>query len=154
NRYLYTGRDLGLGEAEEGVENHAGKGDGEVYEEEVVWVEEKEICRGRVVFVGDKLPWFQGTFEFRYHHHGRYNVMAYTAPFEIAYERFLMINETIAQRIVKGIQLMYGIEFAWEVVAVDMSCLHLALRIFTASRALAPFSAVSDNQSSQAATAV
>ncbi|KAF9207344.1 phosphatidylethanolamine N-methyltransferase [Haplosporangium sp. Z 27] len=191
-RYLYTGPDLGLGEAEEGVEDHAGKGDGEVYEEEVVWVDEKEICRGRVVFVGDKLPWFQGTFEFRYHHHGRYNVMAYTEPFEIALEnqqggkeytvssvsqtllpfvqrcynsdeetmpcttdeRFLMINETIAQRIVKGIQLMYGIEFAWEVVAIDMSCLHLALRIFTANRALAPFQSISSDESSRAAAAV
>jgi len=55
-------------------------------------------------------------------------------------EKFIMINETIAQRIVKGIHLMYGIEFAWEVVAVDRSCLHLALRIYTARRALAPFS--------------
>lgn len=58
-------------------------------------------------------------------------------------ERFITINETIAQRIVKGIQLIYGIEFTWEVVATDMSCLHLALRIFTARRALAPFSSVS-----------
>ncbi|KAG0361845.1 phospholipid methyltransferase-domain-containing protein [Gamsiella multidivaricata] len=185
-RYLFVGRDLGLGEAEEGVENHAGKGDGEVMEEEVAWIGEKELCRGRVVFVGDKLPWFQGTFEFRYHHHGRYNVMAYTTPFAIKLEnyqedkehtvsaigqsllpyvqrcfnsdeetmpctvdeRFIMINEPIAQRIVKGIQLMYGIEFAWEVVAVDMSCLHLALRIFTARRALAPFSSVSSPSAS------
>ncbi|KAF9126094.1 phosphatidylethanolamine N-methyltransferase, partial [Linnemannia schmuckeri] len=84
NRYLYVGKDLGLGEALEGVENHAGMGDGEVIEEEVVWIDNKELCRGRVVFVGDKLPWFQGTFEFRYHHHGRYNVMAHTAPFKIA----------------------------------------------------------------------
>ncbi|KAF9899776.1 phosphatidylethanolamine N-methyltransferase, partial [Lobosporangium transversale] len=179
-RYLYVNRDLGLGEAEEGVNDHAGKGDGEIIEEEVVWIEEKELCRGRVVFLGDKLPWFQGTFEFRYHHHGRYNVMAYTTPFAIALEnyqdekehtvasishallpyvqrcfnsdeetmptsvdeRFIMINESIAQRIVRGIQLMYGIEFTWEVVAVDMSCLHLALRIFTARRALAPFSSI------------
>ena len=57
-----------------------------------------------------------------------------------ANEKFIMINQQIAQRIVKGIQLMYGIEFAWEVVAVDMSCLHLAIRIATARRALAPFS--------------
>ncbi|KAF9927492.1 phosphatidylethanolamine N-methyltransferase [Linnemannia zychae] len=180
NRYLYIGKDLGLGEALEGVENHAGMGDGEVIEEEVVWIEEKEVCRGRVVFLGDKLPWFQGTFEFRYHHHGRYNVMAYTTPFKIALpshqqetehsvasisqtllpyvqrcfnsdaevmpatvdERFIMINEQIAERIVKGIQLIYGIEFAWEVVSLDMSCLHLALRIFTARRALAPFSTI------------
>ncbi|KAF9141852.1 phosphatidylethanolamine N-methyltransferase [Mortierella sp. GBA39] len=180
NRYLYVGKDLGLGEALEGVENHAGMGDGEVIEEEVVWIDNKELCKGRVVFVGDKLPWFQGTFEFRYHHHGRYNVMVHTTPFKIALsslqeeaehsvasisqallpyvqrcynsdeetmpctvdERFIMINEQIAERIVKGIQLMYGIEFAWEVVSLDMSCLHLALRIFTATRALAPFSKV------------
>ncbi|KAF9388447.1 phosphatidylethanolamine N-methyltransferase [Podila verticillata] len=177
NRYLFVGRDLGLGEAEEGVENHAGKGDGEVIEEEVVMINGKELNQGRVVFLGDKLPWFQGMFEFRYHHHGRYNVMAHTEAFEIATdnyeqegqhtvasigrsllpyvqrcfnldestmptsvdERFVMINEQIAQRVVKGIQLMYGIEFAWEVVTVDMSCLYLALRIFTARRALAPF---------------
>ncbi|KAF8929655.1 phosphatidylethanolamine N-methyltransferase, partial [Haplosporangium gracile] len=84
NRYLYVGKDLGLGEALEGVENHAGMGDGEVIEEEVVWIDNRELCRGRVVFVGDKLPWFEGTFEFRYHHHGRYNVMAHTTPFKIA----------------------------------------------------------------------
>ena len=58
-------------------------------------------------------------------------------------ERFVMINEPIAQRIVKGIHLMYGIEFAWEVVAVDMCCLRLAMRIMTARRALAPFSPTS-----------
>lgn len=84
NRYLFVGRDLGLGEAEEGVENHAGKGDGEVIEEVVVMINGKELNQGRVVFLGDKLPWFQGTFEFRYHHHGRYNVMAHTEAFEIA----------------------------------------------------------------------
>lgn len=84
NRYLFVGRDLGLGEAEEGVENHAGKGDGEVIEEEVVVIDGKELNQGRVVFLGDKLPWFEGMFEFRYHHHGRYNVMAYTEAFEIA----------------------------------------------------------------------
>ncbi|KAG0253722.1 phosphatidylethanolamine N-methyltransferase [Mortierella polycephala] len=177
-RYLFVGHDQRLGEAEEGVDDHAGKGDGEVVEEEVVWVEEQEICRGQVSFLGDKLPWFEGKFEFRYHHHDRYNVMAYSEPFEIRLEnyednkdisvtsigqallpyvqrcfnndeetmpctvdeKFVMISQPIAQRIVKGIHLMYGIEFAWEVVAVDMCCLHLALRIYTARRALAPFS--------------
>ncbi|KAF9932021.1 phosphatidylethanolamine N-methyltransferase [Linnemannia zychae] len=179
-RYLFVMRDKELEGAEDpGLDGeHAGLGDGDVSEEEVVWVNEQEICRGQVVFYGDKLPWFQGTFEFRYHHHDRYNVMAHTTPFEItlpnyedtkdvsveainqallpyiqrcfnqdedtmpctADEKFIMINQQIAQRIVKGIQLMYGIEFAWEVVAVDMSCLRLAIRIATARRALAPFS--------------
>ncbi|KAF9299164.1 phosphatidylethanolamine N-methyltransferase [Linnemannia elongata] len=179
-RYLFVIRDKGLeGGQDPGLDgDHAGLGDGDVSEEEVVWVDEQEICRGQVVFSGDKLPWFQGTFEIRYHHHDRYNVMAHTSPFDItlpnyeeskdisvgsisqallpyiqrcfnededtmpctADEKFVMINQQIAQRIVKGIQLMYGIEFAWEVVAVDMSCLHLAIRIATARRALAPFS--------------
>ncbi|KFH73160.1 hypothetical protein MVEG_00381 [Podila verticillata NRRL 6337] len=177
-RYLFTGPDERLGEAEEGVDDHAGKGDGEVFEEEVVWINEKELCRSRVVFLGDKLPWFEGIFEFRYHHHNRYNVMACSEPFEMTLqnyenvkintvpliseallpfvqrcfnndkdvmpctieETFIMINESIAKRIVKGIELMYGIDFAWEVVAVDMSCSNLAQRIFTARKALAPFS--------------
>lgn len=82
-RYLFTGPDERLGEAEEGVDDHAGKGDGEVFEEEVVWINEKELCRGRVVFLGDKLPWFDGVFEFRYHHHNRYNVMTCSEPFEM-----------------------------------------------------------------------
>jgi phosphatidylethanolamine N-methyltransferase len=69
-------------------------------------------------------------------------------------ERFIVINETVAKRIVKGIQLMYGIEFSWEVVATDMSCLHLALRIFTARRALAPFAAVSSHELKGAGTDV
>ncbi|KAG0357444.1 phosphatidylethanolamine N-methyltransferase [Podila minutissima] len=177
-RYLFTGPDERLGEAEEGVDDHAGRGDGEVFEEEVVWINEKELCQGRVVFLGDKLPWFEGVFEFRYHHHNRYNVMACSEPFEITLqnyenvkidtvssigvallpfvqrcfnndkevmpctieETFIMINELIATRIVKGVELMYGIDFAWEVIAVDMSCSNLAQRIFTARKALAPFS--------------
>ncbi|KAG0203149.1 phosphatidylethanolamine N-methyltransferase [Mortierella sp. GBA30] len=189
-RYLFVGRDQRLGEAAEGVDNHAGHGDGEVFEEEVVWIDEQEVCRGQVVFLGDKLPWFEGTFEFRYHHHDRYNVMAHSEPFEMTLdnyedlkevsvasigqallpyvqrcynmdeevmpctveEKFVMINEPIAQRIVKGIHMMYGIEFAWEVVAVDMSCLHLALRIFTARRALAPFSTNGAQSSSDSET--
>ncbi|KAG0024359.1 phosphatidylethanolamine N-methyltransferase [Podila clonocystis] len=177
-RYLFTGPDERLGEAEEGVDDHAGKGDGEVIEEEVVWIDEKELCSGRVVFLGDKLPWFEGVYEFRYHHHNRYNVMACSEPFEMTLqnyenvkintvpsigeallpfvqrcfnndkevmpctieEAFIMINELIAKRIVQGVALMYGIDFAWEVVAVDMSCNNLAQRIFTARKALAPFS--------------
>ncbi|KAG0262475.1 phosphatidylethanolamine N-methyltransferase [Actinomortierella ambigua] len=185
-RYLFTGTAGLVGEADDGFDDHAGKGDGEVHDEQVVWINHKELCQGSVVFLGDKLPWFEGTFEFRYHHHDRYNCMAVSEPFEMSLpsfeaakdlsvadigqqllpyvqccfnadkeimpctveEPFLFIKETIAQRIVKGIHLLYGIEFAWEVVAVDMSCLHLALRIFTARRALAPFSAYAETDMS------
>ncbi|KAG0288195.1 phosphatidylethanolamine N-methyltransferase [Dissophora globulifera] len=176
--YLFITRDAKLGEPESDVHDHMGEHDGDVNEEEVVWVNDQEICRGEVVFYGDKLPWFQGTFELRYHHHNRYNVMAYSTPFEIAVENyenakdlsvesigetllsyvqlcfnmdedtmprtvdeeFVMMDEVIAQRIVQGIHLMFGIEFAWEVVTVDMRCLRLATRIMTAIHALAPFS--------------
>ncbi|KAF9926911.1 phosphatidylethanolamine N-methyltransferase [Modicella reniformis] len=177
-RYLFILRDNGLGEDfDEGINKHSGKGDGEVTEEQVVWVNDQEICRGQVTFLGDKLPWFPGKFEFRYHHHNRYNVMAYTVPFEINLEsfedakdlpatliaqnllpyiqhcfslnedtmpytvdeQFVMIDETIARRIVKGIHLMYGIEFAWDVVRIGVCCLRLAEQIVIARRALAPF---------------
>ncbi|KAF9432528.1 phosphatidylethanolamine N-methyltransferase [Entomortierella beljakovae] len=180
-RYLFTNKKHSLqDDTEESSIDHAGKGDGDVMEEEVVWVDNQEICKGKVVFWGDKLPWLHGVFEFRYHHHDRYNVMAYTPPIEITLgsiiepigshditissigesllhyvqrcfsldedimprtvdETFIMIDQHIAQRIVQGILLLYGIEFAWEVVAVDMSCQRLATRIQTAIRALAPF---------------
>lgn len=36
-----------------------------------------------IVFKGDKLPWKQGTYELRYHHDGKYKVMATSIPFEI-----------------------------------------------------------------------
>lgn len=38
---------------------------------------------GSVTFSGDKLWWTTGVFEFRYHHAGKHNVMAISAPFEI-----------------------------------------------------------------------
>lgn len=38
---------------------------------------------GRVVFRGDKLPWDIGSYEFRYHHDGKHNVMARSRPFDI-----------------------------------------------------------------------
>ncbi|KAH8429579.1 phosphatidylethanolamine N-methyltransferase [Aspergillus melleus] len=47
-----------------------------------------DIATGEVVFSGDKLFWTQGTFEFRYHHNGKHNVMAISRPFEIRISRF------------------------------------------------------------------
>jgi len=43
---------------------------------------------GTVEFTGDKLWWSTGIFEFRYHHDGRHNVMAISAPFEIVVPAF------------------------------------------------------------------
>ncbi|KAI8093518.1 phospholipid methyltransferase-domain-containing protein [Halteromyces radiatus] len=39
--------------------------------------------RGTVTFGGNQLPWEQGTYELRYHHDGKHNVMAVSAPFDI-----------------------------------------------------------------------
>ena len=50
--------------------------------------EAKDFLSGEVEFAGDKLWWVQGTFEFRYHHDGKYNVMAISQPFEIRINRF------------------------------------------------------------------
>lgn len=48
----------------------------------------KDFLSGEMEFAGDKLWWTQGTFEFRYHHDGKYNVMAISFPFEIRINRF------------------------------------------------------------------
>jgi phosphatidylethanolamine N-methyltransferase len=42
-----------------------------------------EEC-GTVVIKGDKLPWMVGLYEMRYHHDGKYNVLALEGPIEIA----------------------------------------------------------------------
>ncbi|KAI9752134.1 MAG: phosphatidylethanolamine N-methyltransferase [Lichina confinis] len=49
---------------------------------------ERDYVRGEMVFAGDKLWWTQGVFEFRYHHDGKYCVMAISRPFEIRVPRF------------------------------------------------------------------
>lgn len=38
---------------------------------------------GEVVFEGDALFWERGVYEFRYHYHGKHNVLAISKPFEI-----------------------------------------------------------------------
>ncbi|KAL7276229.1 phosphatidylethanolamine N-methyltransferase [Rhizina undulata] len=51
-------------------------------------VDGKEIVKGEVVFKGDKTFWKNGVYEFRYHHDGKYHVMAMSQPFEITVEKF------------------------------------------------------------------
>lgn len=41
------------------------------------------VTEGCVVFSGSKLPWKAGTYEFRYQHDNKHNVMAHSVPFEI-----------------------------------------------------------------------
>ncbi|KAK3721048.1 phosphatidylethanolamine N-methyltransferase [Vermiconidia calcicola] len=50
--------------------------------------ETKDFLSGEMEFSGDKLWWTSGVFEFRYHHDGKYNVMAMSLPFEIQINRF------------------------------------------------------------------
>ncbi|KAI9463938.1 phosphatidylethanolamine N-methyltransferase [Russula earlei] len=45
-----------------------------------------EEC-GTVVFKGDSLPWTVGRYEMRYHHDGKYNVLALEGPIEIFVDR-------------------------------------------------------------------
>ncbi|OJJ51184.1 hypothetical protein ASPZODRAFT_333962 [Penicilliopsis zonata CBS 506.65] len=47
-----------------------------------------DVASGEIIFSGDKLFWTQGTFELRYHHNGKHNVMAISRPFEIRISRF------------------------------------------------------------------
>ncbi|TVY56029.1 Phosphatidylethanolamine N-methyltransferase [Lachnellula cervina] len=48
----------------------------------------KDYMQGEMVFEGDKLWWTHGSFEFRFHHDGKHNVMAISLPFEIRIGRF------------------------------------------------------------------
>ena len=44
--------------------------------------ESTDFLSGEMEFSGDKIWWTTGVFEFRYHHNGKYNVMAISLPFE------------------------------------------------------------------------
>jgi len=50
-------------------------------------VDEEERKRqgdaGEVIFRGEQLPWTPGSYELRYHHDGKHNVLSRVAPIEI-----------------------------------------------------------------------
>ncbi|KAF8266058.1 phospholipid methyltransferase-domain-containing protein [Lactarius quietus] len=46
-----------------------------------------DVSSGTVVFQGDGLPWTVGRYEVRYHHDGKYNVLALDGPLEIYVDR-------------------------------------------------------------------
>lgn len=50
--------------------------------------ESKDYLSGEMEFSDSKLWWTTGVFEFRYHHHGKHNVMAISLPFEIRIDKF------------------------------------------------------------------
>ena len=50
--------------------------------------ESTDYLSGKIEFSRHKLWWRTGVFEFRYHHDGKYNVMATSAPFEITIKKF------------------------------------------------------------------
>ena len=90
-RWIATNRDnINYGTADDGIlvsdQRVSGQGrtDGET----------KDYLSGEVEFSGDKLWWTSGVFEFRYHHEGKYNVMAISLPFEIVVKRFDDENAT------------------------------------------------------------
>ncbi len=50
--------------------------------------ESKDFLSGEMEFSDSKLWWTTGVFEFRYHHHGKHNVMAISLPFEVRIDKF------------------------------------------------------------------
>lgn len=120
---------------------------------------------GTVTLGGNQLPWEVGTFELRYHHDGKHNVMAVSEPFDIVApapkdpgdtngvqhtllrlvqnaldnnpdtipvsptDVFIGLGESEARHIVDVIKLIYGVEFAWEVVMVDNTVARLTKRV-------------------------
>ncbi|KAG9305632.1 hypothetical protein G9A89_001693 [Geosiphon pyriformis] len=137
--------------------------------------EQYHLETGKMCFKGDYLPWEIGTYEFRYHHDNKHNVMAVSRPFEIVVntpedpsdlasmektilnlvqkaldsdisliphntsDDYVLMKDIHAKRIVYGIKMMFGVDFAWEVVAAEGNVGRLAGRVFKARRALAPF---------------
>ncbi|KAI9596887.1 phospholipid methyltransferase-domain-containing protein [Syncephalis fuscata] len=47
------------------------------------WVPKNDTTEGELVFERDHMPFFAGTYEFRYHHHGKYTVLARSKAMEI-----------------------------------------------------------------------
>ncbi|RIB28400.1 phospholipid methyltransferase-domain-containing protein [Gigaspora rosea] len=148
------------------------------------------VDNGEAWFKGDLLPWEIGTYEFRYHHNDKYNVMAISQPFEIVAncasddlhvieqtvltlvqralesdsihttnndyseskiprttsDDYILMKEIHAKRIVYGIKIMFGVDFAWEVVSVDGNVGRLAQRIYNAKLALKPFQVANQHE--------
>ncbi|KAL9129057.1 MAG: hypothetical protein Q9217_002397 [Psora testacea] len=87
--------------------------------------EDKDYLSGEMEFSGDKLWWTTGVFEFRYHHNGKYNVMAISLPFEITINKFDEENVvTDANGSVQG--------------AVEQALLHLVSNCFDRDPDIAP----------------
>lgn len=120
---------------------------------------------GSVVFSGTKLPWREGTFEIRYHHHGKHKVMARSIPFEILappmpdrddqdaiqvlllrlvqnvldndpikmpmspIDDYTYLDEQRAKKVAHAIKLVFGVEFAWEVIVADTRVSRLSTRV-------------------------
>lgn len=136
---------------------------------------------GELVFKGSQLPWQVGTYEFRYHHDGKHNVMARSVAFDIVppsnrdqrtllrivqnalgndpermpvtpLDEYVGMGETEARHVAYAIQLMYGVEFAWEIVLADKCVARLSKRIGHALEALAPFASASGKSSRRSST--
>lgn len=126
--------------------------------------------QGTLTFGGNQVPWKQGTYELRYHHDGKHNVMAVSDPFVIIApapkeagdtadvektllrlvqnaldnnpdtipttptDEFIGLGEIEAQHIVEMIRLIYGVEFAWEVILVDNTVARLTKRVGESGR--------------------
>ncbi len=48
-----------------------------------VSLDDDTIEEGEVVFKGETLPWNVGTYELRYHHDGKHNVLSIAGPIQI-----------------------------------------------------------------------
>ncbi|KAF7321133.1 Phosphatidylethanolamine N-methyltransferase [Mycena chlorophos] len=59
-----------------------------------------DLASGTITFKGNTLPWIAGKYEIRYHHDGKYNVMALVSPIEIYVEKpteltFVAVRENL-----------------------------------------------------------
>lgn len=83
---------------------HDEEWDGDIPVSRTVTPESDDDC-GEVVFRASMLPWEIGTYEVRYHHDGKYNVMSRVAPIEIYVDQptstdFKSVRESLLKMIV------------------------------------------------------
>ncbi|KAF8262174.1 hypothetical protein EI94DRAFT_1886209 [Lactarius quietus] len=112
-----------------------------------------DVSSDTVVFQGDGLPWTVGRYEVRYHHDGKYNVLALDGALEIYVDRpenidfesgtsedgghpddFWFWSERQAWRIVRMVWEMFGVEYVPDVMMADANLSALAQRIIASQQ--------------------
>ncbi|PWN52329.1 hypothetical protein IE53DRAFT_367294 [Violaceomyces palustris] len=81
------GKWLGVAEGEWVGDVHTGETSSNLGSDGAQFKRSGDLVKGTSVFKNNKLPWVAGTYELRYHHDAKHNVLARSKTFEIYVER-------------------------------------------------------------------